>query len=124
MSESSVTGDGMQPFTLTMEWGQEDEGLYHWSGRACDIEHAAQLAREEIDCSYNEEYGYQGAEARGIEGGEETTEYVISDYISGVNEFAAGDMLDALRLIARNYQLADDHKKVVEHAIARGEGRA
>lgn len=123
MSDSSVTDDGMQPFNLTMKWGQDDEGLYHWAGRARDLEHATQLAREEMDVSYNEQYCRHGAEARGVEGEEETTEYVVDDYASGANEFAAPEMLEALRLVKKNCTLPAEILAKVDNAIARGEGR-
>ena len=115
--------DGMQPFNLTMKWGQEDEGLYHWAGRARDLAHATQLAREEMDVSYNDEYCRFGGEPRGIEGEEPTTEYVVDDYASGSNEFAAPEMLDALRLVKKDCNLPAEILAKVEHAIARGEGR-
>ena len=119
--------DGMKPYNLTMEWGQKDEGLYHWSGRAKDLEEATRLAREEMDESYNGQYAkgeFADEMRRGIEAGEETTEYVMADYSEGVNEFAASDMLDALKLIADTYKLEEADMKIVQDAIARGEGRA
>lgn len=113
-------------YTITMQWGDQEEGLYHWSGRATSDDEAIRLAREEMDRSYNEQY--VGADDpkedhRGIEGGHETTEYVVSDMVSGVNEYAASDMLKALRVINENYELDPEHGAVLLAAIARGEGR-
>jgi hypothetical protein len=127
LQEETMADDGMKPFNLTMEWGQQDEGLYHWSGRAKDLDDAFRLAREEMDDSYNGQYAkgeFADEMRRGIAAGEETTEYVMADYSEGVNEFAASDMLDALKLIADTYKLEEADMKIVQDAIARGEGRA
>jgi hypothetical protein len=113
----------LKPFNLTLEWGQRDEGLYHWAGRARNLDHATKLAREQMDRSYNEEYSTY-CDPRGIEGGEETTEYVVSDYSEGANEFAAPELLKALKLINNTYILDPADQAAVEKAIARGEGRA
>jgi hypothetical protein len=118
----------LKPFSLTMEWGQKDEGMYHWAGRARDLDHATQLAREEMDSSYNEQYAkpidrFADEMRRGKEAGEETTDYVVADHAEGANEFAAAELLKALKRIEKRYILDPADQKVVEHAIARGEGR-
>lgn len=117
----------LKPFSLTLAWGQRDEGQYHWAGQAANLTEATRLAREEMDSSYNGEYcngpkddGWK----RGLEGEDKTTEYVVSDYSEGANEFAAPDMLAALQRVADVYILDDADQKMVDHAIARGEGRA
>jgi hypothetical protein len=113
-------------YTIVLEWGDREEGLYHWSGRAISDDEATRLAREEMDSSYNEQYCDSDdpkEDFRGIEGGHATTEYVVSDVVSGVNEYAATDMLKALRLINENYELDPEHGAVLLAAIARGEGR-
>lgn len=116
----------MKTYTLTMEWGQSDEGLYHWAGRARNEDEAIQLAREEMDATYNEEYNKDEpvSQWRGKDSGDETTEYVCCDSAEGVNEYAAADMLSALKLVASSCSLTAEVSKAVQDAIARGEGRA
>ena len=125
-TKRSAAEPATEAYTIALEWGQDDEGLYHWAGRATSEDEAIRLAREEMDRSYNSEYidaDDPKEDNRGIEGGHETTEYVVSDVISGVNEYAAKDMLDALRTIQKEYILDADHMKLLERAIGRGEGR-
>jgi hypothetical protein len=119
----------LKPFSLTLAWGQRDEGMYHWAGRARDLDHATRLAREEMDSSYNQQYAkgtdrFANEMRRGKEADDETTDYVVSDYSEGANEFAAPDLLKVLKLISRTYILDPAHQKMAEAAIARGEGRA
>jgi hypothetical protein len=118
----------LKPFSVTLAWGQRDEGLYHWAGRARDLDHATQLAREEMDSSYNEQYAkpndrFADEMRRGKEAGEETTDYVVSDYAEGANEFAAPELLKALKRVNDTYILEAADQKMVETAIARGEAR-
>ena len=116
----------LKPFSLTLEWGQRDEGLYHWAGQARNLAHATKLAREEMDSSYNDQYAkgkFADDMRRGKEAGEETTEYVVSDYAEGANEFAAPELLRALKHVNDTYILDAADQKMVEDAIALGEGR-
>lgn len=102
----------MKTFTITLAWGDEEEGLYHWAGKARDVSAAERKARMEMDESYNDCYAknkdgtYDTYMLRGKRAHKRTTEYRVVDLIEGVNEFAADDLLKALRA-CRNY-IADD----------------
>lgn len=115
-------------YTLVLAWGESDEGNYHTALRATNLNDAIRLAREEMDASYNEEYctGKFACEPRGIAADEETTEYEVVDHIEGVNEFAASDMLDALKHIIEIQALVPNSPadRMVREAIAKGEARA
>jgi len=118
----------LRTFSLTLEWGQRDEGHYYWAGQAKDYSEAKRLAREEMDCSYNEQYckpAFPGSDEmrRGKEAGKKTTAYVVSDWVEGVNEFAAAAMLAALKHILKTYGLDEEDQRLVQDAITKGEGR-
>ena len=123
----------MKTFSMTLAWGENDEGHYHWAGQAENFDAALELARQEMDASYNEEYCNDENDPclRGVASGEDATEYELVDYSEGANEFAAKDMLDALRR-ARDYIATSPTVNepaiaellwMVETALARGEGK-
>ena len=134
-----------KPYSLTLAWGQSDEGLYHWAGRAASLDAATQAAREEMDGVYNDVYAKGEDDAwmlRGKAAGAQTTGYDVVDFQEGVNEFAADDMLACLRYIDSvapaqpgdgSSPLEDEELielvitgkalKDIRAAIARGEGR-
>ena len=132
----------LKTYTIVLEWGEHDEGLYHWAGQAVDIGTAEQLARMEMDRSYNESYWAEGDDPenkRGMEGGSEPTDYAIVECTIGVNEFAAQEMLDTLKATLPHISSEVEQRKFggndedyaaleaveaqVIKAIAHGEGR-
>jgi len=122
----------MKAFTLTLAWGDREEGNYHWAGRARDYDSAVRKARREMDQSYNATYWSKDRsrdEKRGEEGGHAMTEYEVVDSVDGVNEFAASEMLETLRFarerLAHGYASMNnpDLFSRIDRAIARGEGR-
>lgn len=131
----------MKTFTLTLAWGESDEGLYHWAGQAETLEAATRKARQEMDKAEDQQPHHDDCPLPDSghvckcpsdfdHGDFDPEEYELVDSVEGVNEYAATDMLTALK-VAEAWMVAELNGRLevealatVRAAIAKGEGRA
>ena len=80
-----------KPFSIRLAGGEPDEDLYRYAGRHHDEQDAIRAARKEMDRAYNENYrdALDDQFRRGIDVGQQTTQYRVVTIVEDVNEYAA-----------------------------------